>query len=70
MAEGNGNTPSWETRMARMEEMLAGLIEHAGMTDERIEELRLSQRQTNASVQNLVGAIRDLIDRIPPENLR
>jgi hypothetical protein len=25
---------------------------------------------TNLSVQNLIGAIRDLIDRIPPENLR
>jgi uncharacterized coiled-coil DUF342 family protein len=70
MAEGNGSPPNWETRMARMEEIVAGLVEHAAMTNDRIEELRLSQRETNASVQNLVGTIRDLIDRIPPENLR
>ena len=63
----------WDKHLAehrRMWETLSGLIDHAAMTDERIEALRQVQLETNASVRSLVGAIRGLIDRIPPENLR
>jgi len=37
------------------------------LVDRRIEALREAQSETNASVKDLVGAIRDLIDRIRPE---
>ncbi len=72
MAEGNGDH-SWERHLAehqRIWEAVRGLVEHAELTDKRIEALRQAQLQTNDSVQGLIGAIRDLIDRIPPENLR
>lgn len=72
MSEGNGDY-SWEKHLAehqRIWEMLEGLLQHAEMSDKRIALLRDAQAETNKSVQSLVGAIRDLIDRIPPENLR
>lgn len=56
---------------------MARLVNHAELTDKhldsadkRIEALRQSQLGINEGVQGLVGAIRQLIDRIPPENLR
>ncbi len=72
MPEGNGDQ-SWEKHLAehqRIWEAIQGLVEHAALTDRRIELLRESQLAASASVQSLVGAIRELIDRIPPENLR
>lgn len=69
MADENGHY-DWQERLDRMDEIIGGLVTHAEMTDKRIEALREAQQQTNESVLNLVGAIRDLIDRIPPENLR
>lgn len=76
MAESDGHFDA-ERRFELLEEMIRGLIEHATLTDKEIEKLwqaaeklRQSQQETNASVQSLVGAIRDLIDRIPPESLR
>jgi hypothetical protein len=69
VANENGHY-DWKERLDRMDEVIHGLVTHAEMTDKRIEALREAQQQTNDSVLNLVGAIRDLIDRIPPENLR
>jgi uncharacterized coiled-coil protein SlyX len=84
MAEGNGNTPNWEARMTRMEEIAAALLEHARVTDEhqdrqdrRIEELGYRIAETNGVVrelttqmQSFLGALRELIDRTPPANLQ
>lgn len=72
MPDGNGDY-GWDKHLSehqRILQILSGLIEHAAITDERIETLRQTQLDTNASVKSLVGAIRELIDRIPPENLR
>lgn len=76
MADTNGSR-DWEKQHERIWEVLTGLIEHAEATDRRFEEvrqsfveLRQSQAETNAAVKSLTAAIRDLIDRIPPENLR
>ena len=72
MPEGNGDY-GWDKHMEEHRhiwETLSGLLDHAKMTDERIEKLRQAQLDTNQSVKSLVNAIRDLIDRIPPENLR
>jgi hypothetical protein len=72
MPDGNGDY-SWEKHLAehqRIWETLCGLVEHAESKDRRIELLRASQLETNESMQSLVAAIRELIHRIPPENLR
>jgi hypothetical protein len=71
MANGNGGD-GWEKHLAEHRliwEAIQGLTDHAELVDKRIEALREVQIQTNAGVKDLVGAIRDLIDRIPPENL-
>jgi hypothetical protein len=74
MPDGNGGHQS---RFDRMEKMVADLLAAARTNlDEHeriwqaIDKLREAQLDTNASVLSLTGAIRDLIDRIPPENLR
>lgn len=74
---GSSRIDRIETQLATMGEILQGLIEHAESTDRRFDqvhksivELRLSQAEINTAVKNLTGALRDLIDRIPPENLR
>lgn len=59
-----------ERQLEKLGEISSGLITHAELTDQRIEHLREAQRETNVSVQSLVGAIRDLIHRIPAENSR
>lgn len=74
MPDENGD---YLSRFDRMEKIAARLLEHAEEVNRRLDDhdkqiaiLRQVQLETNASVQSLVGAIRDLIDRIPPENLR
>ena len=70
-ADGNGNY-GWEkhlTEHQRIGAAIQGLTEHAELVDRRIEALREAQSEMKAGVMDLVGAIRDLIDRIPPENL-
>jgi hypothetical protein len=72
MPDGNGEH-GWDKHLCEHQhlwQMLRGLTEHAQMNDKRIEALRESQMETNASVQGLIGALRELIDRIPPENVR
>jgi len=69
-SNGSSRLDRIERQLEKLGEISSGLITHAELTDARIEKLREAQRDTNASVQSLVGAIRDLIDRIPPESLR
>ena len=73
MPDNNGSSSRLdriERQLEKLGEISSGLIAHAEQTEQRIDQLREVQRETNTSVQSLVGAIRDLIDRIPPENLR
>jgi hypothetical protein len=74
MPEGNGD---YQSRFDRMEKMVADLLAPARTNlDEHeriwqaIDKLREAQLDANASVLSLTGAIRDLIDRISPKNLR
>jgi hypothetical protein len=69
-ANGSSRLDRIEKQLEISVKVVHGLVNHAEYTDKQIEALRQSQLDTNASVGNLVGAIRDLIDRIPPENLR
>ncbi len=61
MAERNGNY-DWSDRMRRLEESVAA--------SRNLEALRTSIVEQRKNVDNLVSAIRDLIDHIPPENLK
>ena len=67
MPDGNGTNrlDRIEKQLERIVEIMDRVIEYAALTDQRIELLRSTQLQTNESVRSLVGAIRDLIDRIP-----
>ncbi len=56
MAEANGNY-DWQERMRRLEER-------------NLQTLRESLISQKENVDNLLLALRNLIDRIPPENLR
>jgi predicted nucleic acid-binding Zn-ribbon protein len=69
MAEGNGNY-DWNDRMKRLEDSIAANWEDHQRLDRNIDALRASMVEQKANVDNLVSAIRGLIDRIPPENLR
>jgi hypothetical protein len=76
MANRNGDN-NIERRFEQLGELVRGLIKHAESTEKQLEtiglnmeKLRESHVATLNSVQGLVGAIRELIDRIPPENLR
>lgn len=64
-------------RFERLERVVADLVEMQRIhLDEHeriwnsIEKLRDAQLELVSGVNGLVGAIRDLIDRIPPESLR
>ena len=62
----NGNY-DWRERMRRLEDS----IERKRQERERLfEALRESNIRLHEDVVKVVKAIRDLIDRIPPENLR
>jgi hypothetical protein len=71
------NSPNGESKLDRMERVLASLIESEEKNREEhdriwrsIDALRDGQLEMTAGIKSLTGAIRDLIDRIPPENLR
>lgn len=77
MANAGGDNGDYSSRFDRLEKIVADLLKHARLVDRQLdsherqlEVLRGAQVETNAAVKSLVGAIRDLIDRIPPENLR
>lgn len=69
MAEGNGSY-DWNERMRRLEESIEKNWEDHDRLDRNIEGLRASMVQQKENVDKLLGALRELIDRIPPENLR
>lgn len=74
MPEENGDYLSRFERLERLSEQhtkqIGELVSHAAGSDRRIEILRESQLETNTQIKSLLGAWRDLIERIPPENLR
>ena len=66
-----------EKQLEKLGDLMADLIGHAESVDKQIErlgegleKLRVAQLSSDQGVNKLVDAIRDLIDRIPPENLR
>lgn len=69
MAEGNGSY-DWSERMRRLEESVERNWQDHERIDRNIEGLRGSMVQQKENVDKLLGALRELIDRIPPENLR
>lgn len=71
MADGNGNGSSdWRERMERLEASVKANWEEHDRIFKAVETLRESNIRLHEDVQNLVNGIRQLIDRIPPENLR
>ncbi len=69
MAEENGNY-DWNERMRRLEDAIDRNWQDHERIDRNIEGLRASMVAQKENVDKLLAALRDLIDRIPPENLR
>jgi Arc/MetJ-type ribon-helix-helix transcriptional regulator len=72
MPGSNGDSPLDrinETLRLLLESHQANWAEHERLWT-AVQALRDSQLETHRDVQSLVQAIRSLIDRIPPENLR
>ncbi len=69
MAQGNGNF-DWEQNLHDLNEAARLNRDKHERIWKSIETLRDSQLMVNQQVSSLVSAIRDLIDHIPPENLR
>ncbi|HZQ52269.1 MAG TPA: hypothetical protein VFB14_08735 [Bryobacteraceae bacterium] len=69
MPEGNGNY-DWQERMRRMEDAIERNWQDHERIDRNIDALRASMVQQKENVDKLLSALRQLIDRIPPENLR
>ncbi len=67
--EPNGNYDCSENIRVLNEAMRLNYEEHERIW-KSIDKLRDSARETNTAVAGLSGAIRNLIDRIPQENLR
>lgn len=69
MAEGNGSY-DWNERMRRLENTIERNWEDHARIDRNIEGLRASMVAQKENVDKLLGALRELIDRIPPTSLR
>jgi hypothetical protein len=69
MSEGNGNY-DWQERMRRIEDSIERNWADHGRIDRNIAGLHASMVQQKENVDKLLGALRDLIDRIPPDRLR
>lgn len=67
--EPNGNY-DWRENIRKLNEAMHMNFEERDRIYRSIGDLRQSVLETDAAIANLVAAIRDLIDRIPPENLR
>jgi predicted nucleic acid-binding Zn-ribbon protein len=67
--EGNGDY-DWQERMRRMEDAIERNWQDHERIDRNIDALRASMVQQKENVDKLLSALRQLIDRIPPENLR
>ncbi len=69
MPEGNGNY-DWRERMKRLEDSIERNWSDHERIDRNISGLHASMIEQKQNVDKLLSALRDLIDRIPPENLR
>lgn len=72
MPDGNGTSrlDRIEKQLDKLGEIMGGLIERAELSDKRFERLEGIVRENNERILSLVGPIRDLINHIPPDNLR
>ena len=68
MAEPNGS--DWRERMNRLEESIAKNWEDHDRLDRNLRTVNDSIKAQKENVDKLLGALRELIGRIPPENLR
>lgn len=68
MADENGY--DWRERMRRLEESIDKNWKDHERLDRNIEAVNASIGEQRENVDKLLGALRDLIDRIPPESLR
>jgi uncharacterized coiled-coil protein SlyX len=69
MPDGNGNY-DWRERMARLEASVEKNWADHERINRNIEGLHASMTAQKENVDKLLAALRELIDRIPPENLR
>jgi hypothetical protein len=67
--EPNGNY-EWRERMRRIEESMERNWADHNRINRNIEGLHTSMTAQKDNVDKLLGALRELIDRIPPENFR
>lgn len=63
-------SPNGKSRWERIEESLAANWEEHDRIYKSMADLRVSSLEVDKHVKSLIAAIRDLIDRIPPEHLR
>jgi len=69
VSEGNGKF-DWQQNLRDLNEAAKLNMDEHDRIWQSIAALRDNQVAINGQVSSLVGAIRDLIDRIPPESLR
>lgn len=69
MPEGNGDY-DWRERMRRLEDSVERNWADHDRIDRNIKNLHESILAQRENIDKLLLALRDLIDRIPPENLR
>jgi len=67
---GTGRLDRLEALLDKMGDRLDKVATMGYLHDERLARIEANAEQIQGDVKQLVGAIRDLIDRIPPENLR
>lgn len=60
----------WRERMRRIEESMERNWADHDRINRNIEALHASMKAQKENVDKLLGALRELIDRIPPESLR
>jgi hypothetical protein len=72
MPDGNGASrlDRIEKQIEKLGDIVSGLVEYAELSNQRFDRLEGIVRENNERTASLVSAIRDLVDRIPPENLR
>jgi len=69
MPDRNGDY-DWRERMRRLEDSIERNWADHDRIDRNITALHTSMLAQKENVDKLLGALRELIDRIPPENLR
>ena len=69
MPDGNGDY-DWRERMRRLEDSIERNWTDHDRIERNIDKLRASILEQKQNIDKLLIASRDLIDRIPPENLR